>query len=235
MSETKVNEKKVVGRNVVIVLGIVCIILVAGIGGVMAYYMRTVTDKNITYDSLQSAYNDYVANHHYTDSEHFSLQSTYNDYVSSHHNTNSEYDSLQAQNTNLQNEVDDLDAIVHIAKSSTWTNSEIINQPANSYWSFSIRPSSTNQVTYAGYVAVQVHSSTTDKTYVRVIYSTYVITSITDGHASVTALDYDNQISVGASGTAVFPVIPISILEIRIGNTDPINGATETVTIRYYY
>jgi len=210
MSETKVNEKKVVGRNVAIALGIACIILVAGIGGVMVYYMRAIIDKNIIY-------------------------STYNDYVSSHHNTNSEYDSLQSQNTNLQNQVDDLDAIVHIAKSSTWTNNEIINQPANSYWSFSVRPSSMNQVTYAGYVAVQVHSSTTDKTYVQVIYSTYVITSITDGHASVTALNYNNQISVGASGTAVFPVIPTANLEIRIGNTNPINGATETVTITYHY
>lgn len=35
MSETKVNEKKVVGRNVVIALGIICIVLIAGLAGIL--------------------------------------------------------------------------------------------------------------------------------------------------------------------------------------------------------
>jgi hypothetical protein len=51
MSEPKVNEKKVVGRNVAIGLGIICIILGVGLVGAMAYY------------------SNYVSNHSYTNAE----------------------------------------------------------------------------------------------------------------------------------------------------------------------
>lgn len=44
------NEKKVVGRNVAIALGIVCIILVAGISGIA-----------VMLDNNNSQYNDYVS------------------------------------------------------------------------------------------------------------------------------------------------------------------------------
>jgi hypothetical protein len=47
-------------------------------------------------------------------------------------------------------------------------------------------------------------------------------------------INYNQQISVGSNGIATFPVMPSSI-EVRIGNTDLLNGATETVTITYYY
>jgi hypothetical protein len=108
-----------------------------------------------------------------------------------------------------------LQDIVNLAKSTTWVNSQTVSQPANSYSNWTVSAS------YAGYVSVCVQSSTTDTTYVRVIYSSH-------------GVNYDNQISVGVSGTAVFPILPASI-EIRVGNTDLLNGATETVTITYYY
>jgi hypothetical protein len=97
-------------------------------------------------------------------------------------------------------------------------NSAIVSQPADSYtyWSFN-----TSNVWYAGYLSVNVSSSTSINTYVQVIYSVH-------------GVNYDNTITVGASGTAVFPVLPASI-EVRVGNTDLVNGATETVTITYYY
>ena len=37
------SEKKMVSRNVAIALGIICIILVVGLGGVMAYYVNDLT------------------------------------------------------------------------------------------------------------------------------------------------------------------------------------------------
>jgi hypothetical protein len=127
---------------------------------------------------------------------------TYQDYVSTHSHTDGEYN--------------DLNDIVNLAKSTTWIDDHTISQPASSYtyWTFSAN--------YIGYVSVQVHSSTTDNTYVRVIYSSH-------------GVNYDNQITVGTSGTAVFPLLPSSNIEIRVGNSNWFNGATETVTIAYYY
>jgi hypothetical protein len=88
------SEKKVVRRNVAIALGIACIILIAGLGGVMAYYSMVVNDKNTTYGS-------YASSHAHTNSDYNSLQSTYDNYVSSHSHTDSEYNSLTV--ASLQN------------------------------------------------------------------------------------------------------------------------------------
>ena len=115
---------------------------------------------------------------------------------------------MNAQVSNLTN-------IVNLAKSTIWVNSQTISQPANSYTYWNISAS------YAGYVSVNVQSSTTTNTYVEVVYSSH-------------GVNYDNKIVVGTSGTAVFPILPASI-EVRVGNTNLINGATETVTITYYY
>jgi hypothetical protein len=127
---------------------------------------------------------------------------------------------------------------------------------------------------YAGYISVNVTSSTTNTTYVEAIYYAH-------------GISYDNTINVGTNGTAIFPVIsnwvivspiptnytlskvvvsPIPTnytlsnitastsssneafsllnsnmlpippnIEIRIGNTNTVDNATETVTITYYY
>ena len=121
-----------------------------------------------------------------------------------------------AQITSLQNQISDLTSIVNLAKSTVWVNNQIVNQPHNSYtfWTFS--------ASYAGYVSVNVQTSTTDKTYVQVIYSSH-------------GVSYNNQIGVGTGGKVVFPILPSSSIEIRVGNTNWISGATETVTITYYY
>jgi hypothetical protein len=83
------SEKKVVRRSVAIALGIICIILIAGLGGAMAYYTMIVNDKNTTYDS-------YASNHTQTNSEFNTLNSSYYDYMGTHSHTDSEYDALQS-------------------------------------------------------------------------------------------------------------------------------------------
>jgi hypothetical protein len=144
----------------------------------------------------------------------------------------------KSQASSLNSKVSDLTEIANLDKSTTWVNDTTVTQTANNYtsWSFSAR--------YAGYVSVNVQSSTTNNTYARVIYSAY-------------GVDYDNTITVGTSGTATFPVLPAFIMymtpsiigsiltpsinaigyfiEIRVGNTNLVNGATENVTITYYY
>jgi hypothetical protein len=123
--------------------------------------------------------------------------------------------------TNLQNQLIDLTNIVDMDKYATWASDQTINQTVNSYNSW------TEETNYAGFVAVQVLSSTTDKTYVEVIYSYYIINSNY-------GINYDQRIAVGSSGVATFPIEP-SYIEIRVGNSNLINGANETVTITYYY
>jgi len=54
VSETKANERKVVERNVAIALGIVCIILIAGLGGLVVFYTSLVGDRDSTVSSLKS-------------------------------------------------------------------------------------------------------------------------------------------------------------------------------------
>ena len=195
MSEDKPSQTvfeaqrgKVVGRNVAIALGIICIILVAALGVVL--FLAYAPSSN----SLQTTYNNYVDNHHYTDEEYTQMQA-----------------SLQAQISNLT-------SIIGLGNSSVWVNDQTLSQPAGSYndWSPAFSAS------YCGYLVVQVLTSTTDKTYVRVSYSSH-------------GVSYDNQTGVGSGGTATFPILPSSSIDVRIGNTNLVNGATETVTITYYY
>jgi hypothetical protein len=97
-----------------------------------------------------------------------------------------------------------------------WVNDQTVSQPAGSYtyWIFSAN--------YAGYVVVSVQSSTTSNTYVGVSWSSY-------------GVNYKNTITVGVSGTAVFPVLPTSSVEVVVGNSNLFTGATETVSITYWY
>jgi hypothetical protein len=107
-----------------------------------------------------------------------------------------------------------LDGIVNLANSTIWVDSKTVSvQPSDeTVWNVTAN--------YAGYVSVQVSSPTVNSTYVQVIYSSH-------------GVDYDNQINVGESGTAVFPVLPASI-QIVFGNTS-ITVANATVTITYNY
>jgi len=122
---------------------------------------------------------------------------------------------LNSQILTLTSQKNQFQDIVNLAKSTIWIKSQTVSQTANSYiyWTLS--------ADYAGYVSVTIESSTSSKVYVRIIYSSH-------------GVNYDNQITVGRSGTAVFPILPASI-EIRVGNKNFLDGATETVTITYYY
>lgn len=133
-----------------------------------------------------------------------------------------ENDRLERENANLQSqvnqknsEIDDLNKIVNLQESTVWVNDETVSNPAgaSTYW--------TRTASYAGYVVMNVETSTTTNTYVQVTYSSH-------------GVSYDEKITVGASGTAVFPVLPATIT-VRVGNTNLLNGATETVTVTYYY
>jgi len=196
------QEKKVVGRNVAIALGIICIIVAVGLVGEIANYTSIISGKDTTIASK--------------DSQIGSLNSQITTKDNTISSLDSQIASKDSQISSLNSQVSDLTDTVNLAKSTTWVNDQTVSQPASSYTYWTVSAS------YAGYVSVWVHSSTTDNTYVRVIYSSH-------------GVNYDNQITVGTSGTAVFPLLPSSNIEIRVGNSNWFNGATETVTITYYY
>lgn len=191
MTEQK-PERKVVGRTVAIALGIICIVLVVGLVGAIAYYTLTINDKNNTISSLNSQITD----------------------------KDSQISSLNFQVSDLQNVTSELARTVSLEKSETWIDNQTISQRAGN-------PTDLAFSAYvAGYVSVWVKNSTSTTTYVRVIYSSL-------------GVDYDsNNISVGTSGTRVFPILPASSIRIIVGNKD--NAAsnetvTTTLTITYYY
>jgi len=129
---------------------------------------------------------------------------------------------ISAQNSynNLQNQNNQLQNIVNLANSTVWVNDQTVSQPAGglgvSYTTWS------ESASYAGYVSIDVLSSTTSKTFANVVYSAY-------------GVNYNDQVNIGTSGTAYFPVLPSSTLTVEVGNGNLVNGATETVTITYYY
>jgi glutathionyl-hydroquinone reductase len=76
-----------------------------------------------------------------------------------------------------------------------------------------------NLVYYAGYIVVQATSSS-NTTYVQMLYSS-------------NGVDFNQTVTLGTEGTAVFPVLPGTV-EIGFANTDQTSEAV-TVTIIYYY
>jgi hypothetical protein len=119
--------------------------------------------------------------------------------------------------------VNDLNDIVNLTKSTGWVNNLTISNAVGNVVSW--KPSTS--VSYAGYVAVQVSSLTgNNNTFVEMIFSSTIFSSGT--------YNADVGQPVGVSGTVVFPVLPTTNLEVKIGTSDG-SAATETVTIVYFY
>jgi len=192
---TEQKPKKVVGRTVAIALGIIAIILAVGLVGAIADYTSIISGKDNT-----------IAN----DNKTITQTETW---------LNANITSLTAQITSLQSSEQIMYKIAALKVNGTWVNDQIVNQSASSYTNFTRYDGYGYYTDYSGYVSVNVWTSTTNNTYVEVIWSAY-------------GINYDNRVTVGTGGTAVFPVLPATI-EIRVGNTNLINGATETVTITY--
>jgi len=210
MSKTK--EMKITRSGITVSLGIICIILIAGLSVVlfMAY--------SPTSGSLLTTYNNYKKTHSYNDSEYNSLLTTYNGYKNDHTYTNEQYQSLANQTSSLNNQVDDLTNTLNLSKSITWATNETVSQsPANDPLHYSTWTNATN---YAGYLSVNI-SSTNNTIWVIVFYSLY-------------GIHYDNSFIVWSSGTEYFPVLP-STVTVEVLNANEVSGATETVTITYYY
>ncbi len=58
-----------VKRSIAVILGVFCIILLACLGVVIAYYMTVINEKNSSYASLNADYQDYQSSHSYSNSD----------------------------------------------------------------------------------------------------------------------------------------------------------------------
>jgi hypothetical protein len=202
------TQKKVVNRTMVIALGLTCLVLVAGLVGSIAVYMPMV-------NNLQSQI-----------AEKDNTISSFNNTISSLNRTNQVLQNairqLSLNQSNMESEIAYLNNMTAYLSNMTQLRvygllvyNQAVNQAADANTTIF-----TSVIYYAGYVSVGVQSNSTT-TYVELAYSSY-------------GVNYDNNVTVGTSGTAAFPVLPGSV-EIRVGNKEAVDSVTATVTATYYY
>jgi peptidoglycan hydrolase CwlO-like protein len=132
------------------------------------------------------------------------------------HDTAIELTTANTQITSLQNQINALNDIANLSISTIWVNNQTVNQQAGSYTTWS------QSASYAGYVSIQISSSTTSSTYANVTYSSH-------------GVNYNSQINVGINGIAYFPILPSPNITVAVGNGLANGNATENVTVTYYY
>lgn len=106
-------------------------------------------------------------------------------------------------------------SLANLQFSTSWADSKTIIPGAGGWLEIS------EQSNYAGYVTVVIQSSTTNNIYVQTTWSS-------------NGINYNNNVTVGTDGKAVFLVLP-SRVDIRIGTTNEVNGATAKLTVTYKY
>jgi hypothetical protein len=148
-------------------------------------------------------YHNYSSAHTISNSDYDSLNNSLKSYVSTHAYNNSEYYNLKG--------IADLDRTMTVVANLA------VTVPAGGYHTESF------PARYAGFVLVNITSSTTDQNYVEVSYSSQW-------------LYYDNYvIIVGYRGISMFPVLPSDNIQVSVGATRSSSGANQTFTLTYYY
>jgi cell division protein FtsL len=202
------TQKKVVNRTMVIALGLTCLVLVAGLVGTIAVYMPMVNNLQSQIaekDNTISSLNNTISSLNRTNQV---LQNAISQLSLNQSNMESEIAYLSNMTAYLSN-------MTQLRVSGPLVYNQAVNQAADANTTIF-----TNVIYYAGYVSVGVQSNSTT-TYVELAYSSH-------------GVNYDNNVTVGTSGTAAFPVLPGSV-EIRVGNKEAVDSVTATVTATYYY
>lgn len=128
----------------------------------------------------------------------------------------------EAQIANLQQELSDANTTITSANNiiSMNANQTLVSQQTITEDNGTFTDAFNNEVTFAGYILVQANS-TSNTTYIDTTYSNWIY--------------FNQNVTIGASGTAAFPVLPGTV-EVIIGNTDQNeNVNNSTVTITYFY
>jgi hypothetical protein len=203
----KAGQRMVIGKTATLALGVICIVLAAGLIGAIAVYVPTVNnlqsqmkDKDSTISSLNST-NQVLAN---------KVAQLY----LSLNQSQSSLSDLQSEVAYLNSSIIYLNNIVILNASDYLVYDQPINQAAGANNTIFNNP-----LDFAGYVSVVVQSSS-NTTYVELAYSSY-------------GVSYDKSVIVGTSGTAAFPILPGTIV-ITVGNTETVNSVNGTITATYH-
>jgi TolA-binding protein len=203
------SEKKSVNKTVVIALGLVCIVLAAGLVVVLANGSPIAdSEDQQTIAELQEQLTNRTSTIAALNAQIASLQTQLNNL--NHNNTLYEQEIAE-----LQEQIEEYLNILHLNKTAVLVNNQTLTQNSNSTnvaWD--------DNLYYAGYVKVTVESSS-NTTYVQVSYN-------------YGSIHYNQTVTVGTSGTAYFPVLP-SEVGIIVGNTASTNNVTVALTATYHY
>ncbi len=219
------SERKMVRRSVAVALGVICVVVIAGLIGAFAYY---VYDKNNTISSLNSQISQLNSNATNLQNQNNQLQTQLNGNVSQNANLQGQNNQLQTwldgNKTDYQNymnshshsdtDYNQLQSIANLGEQQSILNQYTINQGASTHVSVA-----SMQASYAGYLHISL-TSTTSNAYVIVEYW------FQGRLFSVTQ-------TIGTSGDAYFLLMP-STVTIYAGNANYLNGATDTITATYY-
>jgi len=204
----KRGQRKIVSRTMVIALGLICIILAAGLVGAIAVYMPMVSnlesqiaEKNSTISSLNSQVSS-------LNSQILALQADLEQ-------LNSTIDDYREAQAAFNSQVEYLFNIIYLNVSEYLFTPRSFTLAANT--SDTVY---TGNIAYAGYVSLTVESSS-NTTYVQLVYSSY-------------GVNYNQNVTMGTGGTVVFPVLPGDITVV-IGNTEPVDEVTGTASAIYRY
>jgi outer membrane murein-binding lipoprotein Lpp len=190
--------------------GVLCVILLGGLVYAVAQIGDVTSSKNAELKKLNSQ----MSSINFTKNTEISRLSGLVSSINS--SKTAEIDKLNSQVADLNSKVTNLTRIVNLEETTVWVDHKILNQMQNQShdWTF--------VSDHAGYVIIDVQSSTTDKTYVQLSYV-------------ANAVYYDSgRIFVGSFGWKAFPVVP-GYINFRVGNTNLNEGATEMVTVTLHY
>ena len=146
-------------------------------------------------------------------------------------NMTSQISSLSMQVENLQSTVNDLNNTAKGLNNEVRNLNSLVNLNETEYWvvgeSRELGPNSSDtwgrDAQYAGFLEISVTSNATT-TYVQVTYFSFY------------GVNYDNHVVVGAGNTLTrFPVLPAFQVDISVGNTNLLEGASIFVTVTYHY
>ena len=205
----KISGKKIAWKTIAIALGMACIVLSAGLIGVLAIYLPMADDLNSQIADKNSniaALNLQAAS---LNSQISALQDDLDQNASYIETLN---EGIEYMNLQLQSYLN----IIFMNVSESLPVEAVSQNASTSTQLFQ------GGINYAGYIVVSAQS-TSNTTYVQLLYSSY-------------GVDYDHNVTVTTSGTAYFPVLPGNV-EIRVGNTDTYVGdfVNATATATYYY
>ena len=206
----KTGKKKIGWKPLAMALVLICIVLSAGLVGVVAVYLPMV-------NNLGSQVAEKDTNIAALSSQVASLNSQISSLEDSLDESDLTISTLEEGVEILNSRIQSYLNIIYLNASIYLFSEASVSQNASTSTNVFQYP-----LEYAGYVAVSVQS-TSNTTYVQLLYSYYEVI-------------YDHNVTVATGGAAYFPILPGSV-EIRVGNTDVYAGdlLNATVTAIYFY